>query len=165
MGGRLGVLHVVLVTRQRMNEHTPQAGTVIQPAMNSTQQKEKFHYCTCIFIIYAHMTKTLCIYLKTQRQHRFAEWQGTGATLAVAHWLQFVDDGFLIITLLCWFFFSNDTGELHVISLRKEEYKGEAKPAPTSPTQLLLFVDLVQILVSITRHKQQMMYKFRLLLF
>jgi hypothetical protein len=34
------------------------------------------------------------------------------------------------------FFISNDTGELHVISLRKEKYKGEAKPALTSPTQL-----------------------------
>ena len=52
MGVHLGALHVVLVTRQRMNERTPQAGTVIQQAMNSVKRGERFHYCTFIFTTY-----------------------------------------------------------------------------------------------------------------
>ena len=52
MGVHLGALRVVLVTRQRTNEHTPQAGTAIQQAMNSVKRRERLHYCIFTFTTY-----------------------------------------------------------------------------------------------------------------
>jgi hypothetical protein len=59
-------LHVILVIRQRMNEHTPQARTIIQTAMNSSQQKREVQLPYKYIHIYAHTTKSLCIYLDTK---------------------------------------------------------------------------------------------------
>jgi hypothetical protein len=45
---------VILVIRQRMNEHTPQARTIIQTAMNSSQQKSEVNIPYKYIHIYAH---------------------------------------------------------------------------------------------------------------